>query len=80
MKKSDTELHGLIDAVFDQIKQDVEKFAEENQTLNMGDTPLTNLVAEAVELYWGERCSEHEDGCPVCEAWQQYDNLTGERA
>ena len=37
------------------------------------------LIAEAVEFYWGERCPEHEDGCPVCEGWRQYDNLTGER-
>jgi hypothetical protein len=36
---------------------------------------LNNALAEAVEFYWGERCPEHEDGCPVCEAWRQYDNL-----
>jgi len=55
------------------------KQAEDTKTIGMWDTPLTNLIAEAVEFYWGERCPEHEDGCPVCEAWQQYDNITGER-
>jgi len=36
-----------------------------------------NPVHEAIGFYWGERCPEHEDGCPVCEAWKQYDNMTG---
>ena len=35
-----------------------------------------NPVHEAVMFYWGARCPEHEDGCPVCEAWEQYDNMT----
>jgi hypothetical protein len=35
-----------------------------------------NLVEEAITGHWGERCPEHEDGCPVCDAWRQYDNLT----
>jgi hypothetical protein len=34
-----------------------------------------NPVHEAILFYWGERCPEHEDGCPVCEAWRQYDNM-----
>ena len=34
-----------------------------------------NLVEQAIEGYWGERCTEHQDGCPVCDAWRQYDNL-----
>jgi hypothetical protein len=32
-------------------------------------------VEEAIEIYWGERCPEHEEGCVVCEAWQAYDML-----
>ena len=32
-----------------------------------------NLVEEAITGHWGERCLEHEDGCPVCDAWRQYD-------
>lgn len=31
------------------------------------------MVAE-----WGERCDEHEDGCPTCEAWKLWDFLPGE--
>jgi hypothetical protein len=32
-----------------------------------------NALHEAVQFYWGERCTTHEDGCPTCEAWKQYD-------
>ena len=34
-----------------------------------------NLIEQAVEGHWGERCAEHQDGCPVCDAWREYDNL-----
>ena len=43
--------------------------------INTNTAPDNNPVHEAVQFYWGERCPEHEDGCPVCEAWRQYDNL-----
>ena len=36
-----------------------------------------NKVEEAITDYWGKRCPEHEDGCPACEAWKQYDQLVG---
>jgi hypothetical protein len=32
-------------------------------------------IQEAIESYWGKRCPEHEDGCPVCEVWKQYYEL-----
>jgi len=32
-------------------------------------------IEEAVTEYWGKRCPDHEEGCPVCEAWGQYDNM-----
>jgi hypothetical protein len=35
-----------------------------------------NPVHEAVLFYWGARCPEHEEGCPVCDAWELYDNMT----
>jgi len=25
--------------------------------------------------YWGERCDDYEQECPVCDAWREYDNL-----
>jgi hypothetical protein len=25
--------------------------------------------------HWGERCDDYEQGCPVCDAWREYDNL-----
>ena len=34
-----------------------------------------NLIEQAIESYWGERCPDHEEGCVVCEAWREYDNL-----
>lgn len=34
-----------------------------------------NLIEQAIEGYWGERCAEHQDGCPVCDAWREYENL-----
>lgn len=39
-----------------------------------------NPIHEAIESYWGKRCPEHEDGCPVCEVWKQYDQLTNQVA
>jgi hypothetical protein len=46
--------------------------------INTNTAPENNPVHEAVLFYWGERCPEHEDGCAVCEAWKQYDNMIGE--
>ena len=34
-----------------------------------------NKIEEAIEGQWGERCPDYEEGCPVCEAWREYDNL-----
>jgi hypothetical protein len=34
-----------------------------------------NLIEQAIEGYWGERCPDYEEGCVVCEAWRDYDNL-----
>ena len=42
---------------------------------NTNNEPNNNPIHEAVQFYWGERCPEHEDGCPICEAWKQYDQL-----
>ena len=34
-----------------------------------------NLIEEAITAHWGFKCSEYEQGCVVCEAWRDYDNL-----
>ena len=34
-----------------------------------------NLIEQAIEGYWGERCSDYEEGCVVCDAWREYENL-----
>lgn len=30
-------------------------------------------IEDAMTYYWGERCAEHEPGCPKCDAWAEYD-------
>jgi len=34
-----------------------------------------NRIEEAMTAHWGERCDDYEQGCPVCDAWREYDNL-----
>lgn len=34
-----------------------------------------NLVEEALTGHWGPKCSEYEEGCVVCDAWREYENL-----
>ena len=36
---------------------------------------MSNLIKEAITGYWGERCPDHIEGCPVCAAWKEYDNM-----
>jgi hypothetical protein len=48
-------------------------FLSHGWRIEMPEQP--NPIHEAIESYWGERCPEHEDGCPVCEVWKQYYEL-----
>ena len=34
-----------------------------------------NLIEQAIEGHWGPKCSDYEEGCVVCDAWREYDNL-----
>lgn len=34
-----------------------------------------NLVEQAITEHWGEKCDSYEQGCPVCDAWREYENL-----
>jgi len=34
-----------------------------------------NPIKRAMLEYWGERCDDYEEGCAVCDAWRNYDNL-----
>ena len=34
-----------------------------------------NLIEEALTGHWGPKCSEYEEGCIVCDAWREYENL-----
>ena len=62
------------------------EFAVRRVVIVRGDEPcaeeemaydrLTELANEEFELYWGprvHRCEEHEDGCPVCDAYAERD-------
>lgn len=31
------------------------------------------LVEQAITEWWGPRCPDYEKGCPVCDAWTEYD-------
>jgi hypothetical protein len=39
-----------------------------------------NLVEEALTGHWGPKCSEYEEGCIVCDAWREYENLVAQKA
>jgi hypothetical protein len=43
--------------------------------INRNTAPDNSPVHEAILFYWGERCPDYEEDCPVCEAWEQYDAL-----
>jgi hypothetical protein len=43
--------------------------------INPNTEPNDNPVLEALLFYWGDRFPDYEEGCPVCEAWKQYDKL-----
>ena len=34
-----------------------------------------NLIEQAITGHWGEKCDSYEQGCPVCDAWREYENL-----
>jgi len=34
-----------------------------------------DLIGEALTEYFGGRCEYYDEGCPVCQAWSQYDAL-----
>ena len=34
-----------------------------------------NCIEQAMTDYWGERCDSYEQGCVVCDAWREYDDL-----
>jgi len=34
----------------------------------IGKMMIADMVAE-----WGERCPDDEPGCPICDAWREFD-------
>lgn len=46
--------------------------------INNSTEPANNPIHEAVEFYWGERCTTQHKGCPTCTAWNLYDNIIKE--
>lgn len=35
----------------------------------------TDKIKEAITAHWGARCDEYVQGCPICDAWAEYDAL-----
>ena len=33
------------------------------------------MIEQAIKKYYGERCSDHDDDCVVCQAWAQWDQI-----
>lgn len=40
------------------------------------DAPISKVEA-AILAVWGSRCGDFDAGCPVCQAWEEYDKLKG---
>ena len=38
-----------------------------------------NHIEGALTAHGGDRCDDYEQGCPVCDAWREYDNLMTDR-
>lgn len=36
---------------------------------------MKSMIAEMIEVYYGERCDTFDDGCDCCKAWAEYDGL-----
>lgn len=34
-------------------------------------------IKYAIQQTWGERCPDYCEGCAICDAWKQYDDLRG---
>ena len=34
------------------------------------------MIEQAIKSYYGERCPDHDAGCVVCQAWEQWDKIT----
>ena len=40
------------------------------------DAEFKECFIEFMIRHWGERCSEHEESCPTCNAWDNFDTMT----
>jgi len=34
-----------------------------------------NKIEEAITEYWGEKCKDFDEDCPVCQVWREYEDL-----
>lgn len=34
-------------------------------------------IGEAIKDYWGDRCPDSDPDCACCQAWAEFDRLTG---
>lgn len=35
----------------------------------------TWMIEEAITAHWGDPCPDYVEGCPICDAWAQFDTL-----
>jgi len=38
---------------------------------------MSELIEQAITEFYGERCDDYLAECVVCQAWSEYDTLTG---
>jgi len=38
-------------------------------------TNQPNKIEEATTEWWGQKCPDYEKGCPICDAWKEYETL-----
>ena len=41
---------------------------------------MSDIIADAIRDYLGERCSDFDPGCLCCRAWAEYDEIARLRA
>lgn len=42
---------------------------------NQFDADFKERLTKFMIEYWGERCPEHEESCPTCNAWDNFDTM-----
>jgi len=46
-----------------------------NEERKQFDAYFKDCLIKFITVHWGERCPEHEERCPTCQAWDNFDTL-----